>query len=245
MNRRIVKSVAVAGQLGVICIAAIASTTCVASEVEAPFKLTTGWYHLSESGNGLDINVRHSSDYGNVWAGFFKVKDVDVQQWRAGWDRSFGDDIRLQPSIQVASGGFAGGSLNVETGTNWVAGAGLGRTNLRPYYNLNFDPNDSWYVLAGYRGDDGKSVVATYVRDNRENPDQQHFHLTIRTPMLEKQRLTLDVLYKRGLVENQRIGKLGATLTYDWPKFFARIAYDPRTNFTPDNAWRLSIGTRF
>jgi len=153
--------------------------------------------------------------------------------------------LRLQPSVQIASGGFAGGSLNVETGESWVAGAGIGRTNLRPYYNLNFDPNDSWSLLAGYRGDNGQSVVASYVRDNRENPDQQHFHVVMRTPTPDKQRLTVDLLYKRGLVEGQRISKLGATLTYDWPKVFVRLAYDPRTNFTVDNAWRLSVGTRF
>lgn len=218
---------------------------CAAAEDETPFKLTAGGYHFSEAGNGVDVNVRHTSEYGNVWLGFFKSNGLDVQQWRAGWDRSFGEQLRLQPSVQIASGGFAGGSLNVETGATWVAGAGFGRTNLRPYYNLNFDPNDSWSLLAGYRGDNGQSVVASYVRDNRENPDQQHFHVVMRTPTPDKQRLTVDLLYKHGLVEGQRISKLGATVTYDWPKVFVRFAYDPKTNFTVDNAWRLSVGTRF
>ncbi len=34
------------------------------------------------------------------------------------------------------------GSLLTATAP-WFAAAGLGRTNLRPYVNLNFDPNDS------------------------------------------------------------------------------------------------------
>lgn len=233
------------GWISVVGAVVLTGTPCVASEIETPFKLTAGWYRLGDSGNGVDVNVRHTSDYGNVWAGYFKAKEIEVQQWRAGWDRSFGDDIRVQPSIQIASGGFVGGSVNVEAGNNWVVGAGLGRTNLRPYYNLNFDPNDSWSLLAGYRGEDGRSIVASYVRDNRENPDQQHFHVIARTAMPNKQRLTADFLYKRGLVESQRIGKVGATLTYDWPSFFVRIAFDPKTNFSPDNAWRLSIGARF
>lgn len=218
---------------------------CSAADDEPQFKLTAGGYFFSENGHGVDVNLRHSSDYGNAWLGYFRAQKLDANQWRGGWDRSFGEAIRLQPSIQAASGGFVGGSLNVEAGSTWVAGAGFGRTNLRPYYNLNFDPNDSWSLLTGYRGDSGSSVVASYVRDNRENPDQQHFHVTMRTPMPDKQRLTFDVLYKRGLVEGARISKLGATVTYDWPQLFVRLAYDPKTNFTVDNAWRLSVGTRF
>lgn len=211
----------------------------------ADFKLTVGAFKFSESGSGVDVNLRHSSDYGNVWLGYFRAPKLDANQWRVGWDKTFGESIRIQPSVQVASGGFVGGSLNVETGETWVVGAGLGRTNLRTYYNLNFDPNDAWSLLAGYRAENGQSYTASYVRDNRENPDQQHFHLTSRTPLAGKERLTLDLLYKRGLVDGQRISKIGGTITYDWPRFFVRLAYDPNTNFTPDNAWRLNVGTRF
>lgn len=221
-------------------------TNAVAQEApSADFKLTVSAFKFSESGSGVDVNVRHSSDYGNVWLGYFRAPRLDANQWRAGWDKSFGDAIRVQPSAQIASGGFVGGSLNVETGENWIVGAGLGRTNLRPYYNLNFDPNDAWSLLAGYRAASGQSYMAAYVRDNRENPDQQHVHLTSRTPLDGKERLTLDLLYKRGSVDGQRIRKVGGTVTYDWPQFFVRVAYDPNTNFTTDHAWRLNIGTRF
>jgi len=48
-----------------------------------------------------------------------------------------------------------------------------------------------------------------------------------------------------GLVNGESISKVGATVTYDWPRFFIRLAYDPNTNFTPDNVWRVSIGSRF
>ena len=221
-------------------------TTAVAQELpSADFKLTVGAFKFSESGSGVDVNVRRSSDYGNVWLGYFRAPRLDANQWRTGWDKTFGEAIRIQPSVQTASGGFVGGSLNVEAGENWIVGAGLGRTNLRPYYNLNFDPNDAWSVLAGYRAESGQSYTASYVRDNRENPDQQHFHLTSRTPLAGKERLTLDMLYKRGLVDGQRIAKVGGTVTYDWPKFFVRLAFDPNTNFTADNVWRFSVGTRF
>ena len=234
-------------RLALLTVLAIAPLTAAIADDAPPadFKLTVGAFKFSESGSGVDVNVRHSSDYGNAWLGYFRAPRLDANQWRAGWDKSFGDAIRVQPSVQVASGGFVGGSLNVETGETWIVGAGLGRTNLRPYYNLNFDPNDSWSLLAGYRAESGQSYSASYIRDNRENPDQRHFHLTSRTPLQGKQRLTLDLLYKRGLVDGQRIAKVGGTVTYDWPRFFVRLAFDPNTNFTTDNVWRLSVGTRF
>jgi hypothetical protein len=64
-------------------------------------------------------------------------------------------------------------------------------------------------------------------------------------PVNGADRLTIDLLYKRGLVEGRRIAKAGATVTYDWPRYFVRIAVDPNTNFSTDNVWRLSVGARF
>ena len=225
--------------------AALAVGVARGEDASPNFKLTATGFKFSESGSGVDVNLRHSSDFGNAWIGYFRAPKVEANQWRGGWDRSFGETIRIQPSVQIASGGFVGGSINLEAGERWFAGVGLGRTNLRPYFNLNFDPNDSWSLAGGYRGENGQSYAASYVRDNRENPDQQHFHLTSRTPLANKERLTLDLLYKRGLVEGQRIAKVGGTVSYDWPKFFIRVAFDPNTNFNADNVWRLSVGTRF
>jgi hypothetical protein len=233
-------------------IAALIATTVAfsfgvarAEDASPDFKFTATGFKFSESGSGVDLNLRHSSDFGNAWIGYFRAPKLDANQWRGGWDHTFGESFRVQPSVQIASGGFVGGSINLETGERWFIGAGLGRTNLRPYFNLNFDPNDAWSVAAGYRGENGQSYSASYIRDNRENPDQQHFHLTSRTPLAGKERLTLDLLYKRCLVEGKHINKVGGTFTYDWPRYFVRLAFDPNTNFTTDNVWRLSIGTRF
>ena len=233
-----------------LCLAALAlvgpSLVYAAEGSEDPaFKLTLTGHRFSESGNGADINLRHSGDWGTQWLGFFKADGLDAHQFRGGWERSFGDTVRVLPSLQVASGGFVGGSIGVETGKTWFVGAGLGRTNLRPYYNLNFDPNDAWSLGAGYRVSGGTSYSVSLTRDNRENPDQQHFHAVYRTPINGQDRLTLDLLYKQGLVNGEAIRKLGATVTYDWPRYFVRLAYDPNTNFTADNVVRVSVGTRF
>jgi len=214
------------------------------------FKLTTGLYQLTggglPSGPGLDVNLRASSDFGNAWVGWFRSPVLEVTQTRAGWDRTFNlGSVRFMPSLQVASGGFWGGSASLEAGSTWFAGVGLGRTNLRNYVNLNFDPNDAWMLSGGYRWGDNHSLVLQMVRDNRLNPDQQHVHLVYRTPIADDQRLTLDLLSKKGLVAGVPIQRLGLSVAYDWPSYFVRVAWDPQVNFTPQDMLRLSVGMRF
>ncbi len=226
-------------------------STCSAQAAEeTAYKFTTGLYALSGGGlsnsHGLDINVRQSSELGNIWAAWYRSPEQEVSQPRIGWDKSFeASHWRVMPSVQTASGGFIGGSLSVETGDAFFAGAGLGRTNLHPYVNLNFDPNDAWMASVGYRWSSLQSVSVQVVRDNRKNPDQQHLHLLYRTPMPEGERLTVDVLFKSGLVEDRMVHRTGLSLTYDFAQFFTRIAYDPVINFTPQTMWRVSLGQRF
>jgi hypothetical protein len=213
-----------------------------------PFKLTVGWYDYADAGKAVDLNLRNTSDLGNTWVGFFRFPDQDVRQWRTGWDREFGEAVRVKPSVQAASGGFLGGSVQAEVGDPYFAALGLGRTNLRTYYNLNFDPNDSYTVQAGYRDkESGRYFGAMMVRDNREHPDQRHFHFTGRQSLPNGQRITLDVLHKVGTVEEDgvKIHRWGFTATYDWPRFFVLAAYDPKSNFTRLDLWRLAVGARF
>lgn len=214
------------------------------------FKLTVGRYQSSADGQpssfSTDYNLRHTSWLGNVWYGHYVASAEELTQDRAGWDRNFSLGlVRLQPSVQVATGGAWNGSLNLETGESWYAGAGIGRTNLRPTVNLNFDPNDAWSLSGGYRWAGGPSLGLLLVRDNRENPDQQHLHLIWRTPLLDRHRLTVDLLRKRGLVEGEHIERTGLSVAYDWPRWFLRLSYDPKVNFTTQNMWRLAGGTRF
>lgn len=214
------------------------------------FKLTTGLYQLTGAGlpaaTGLDVNLRATGNFGNAWLGWYGSPSQDIKQVRAGWDSSYTvGPVRLMPSLQIASGGFVGGSAMVETGDTWFAGAGLGRTNLRNYANLNFDPNDAWMLSGGYRWDNGRSVALQVVRDNRENPDQQNVHLVYRTPLNGGDRLTVDLLQKKGLVAGLPIRGTGLSVAYDWPLYFVRVAWDPKVNFTPQDMLRLSVGTRF
>lgn len=213
-----------------------------------PFKLTAGAYRFSDESRAYDINLRNSSSWGNTWIAYFRWPEQAIHQARTGWDKEFGEAVRVKPSVQAASGGFVGGSIQAEVGEPWFGAIGFGRTNLRPYYNLNFDPNDSWSLQAGYKDDKaGRLVSALMVRDNREHPDQRHLHFTWRESLGGGHRVTLDVLHKVGTVEEEerKIRRWGFTASYDWPRFFVLASYDPKTNFTALDLWRVAIGTRF
>lgn len=226
----------------------------VTGESAHPFKLTTGLYQYSgadtQNGNAVDINLRHSSSLGNVWLGHFAFWAQEQTQDRVGWDHTFPlatpvGELRLIPSLQVATGGAWNGSVGLETGERWFVGAGLGRTNLRDSVSLNFDPNDAYSVSGGYRWPDSQSIAFMLVRDNRLNPDQQNLHLIYRTPLPDGHRVTLDLLLKSGLVDGEKIERTGLSVAYDWPRWFMKVTYDPKANFTPQDLWRLAVGTRF
>ena len=217
-------------------------------ENESPrWKVTTGWYRSSDNTNAGDFNVRYSwKEIGNFWIGYYLPEGQDLDQWRGGWDSQISLGVlRIMPSLQLASEDFVGGSLGVETGSDWFIGVGYGRTNLKPYVNLNFDPNDSYTVNAGYRWTNGASASMLWVQDVRMNPDEKHLHFIYRTPLPKDQRLTIDVLFKTGLVEGRTIYGVGASVTYDWRHYFGQLAYDPHANFTPEDMWRVSVGVRF
>lgn len=216
---------------------------------ELPWKFTTGVYALRGGGEppatAVDLNLRRSGGFGNAWIGWYRQDAGGPTQTRAGWDRFFdAGAVRVQPSVQLASGGFRGGSLYVEAGQAWYAGIGAGRTNLRPYVNLNFDPNDMVMLAAGRRTE-GQQLQLLLVADNRENPDQRHLHLNWKADRGGGEKLTVDVLAKRGDVEGERIRRLGASITYDWPRWSLRAAWDPKVNFTPQDMLRLSVAARF
>lgn len=246
--QRFYRHVLIAALTGLPTVSVIAQET--AAPEAAAFKLTTGYYRYSngaeQNGDAVDINLRHSTRDGNIWLGHYVSWAHDIRQDRIGVDRVYTTGpLRVLPALQLATGGAWNGSLGVETGDSWFAGAGIGRTNLRDSVSLNFDPNDAYSLSDGYRGSAGESLSFVLVRDNRLNPDQQHLHLIHRRTVNSTHRLTIDVLLKRGLVEDEMIERTGVSLAYDWRRWFMRVSYDPKANFTTQDLWRLSAGTRF
>lgn len=211
-------------------------------------KLTLGRYHYGSEGQGTDLNLRYRRGELTGWVGFYDDRSYG-QQWRAGLERAVtlvdGVPLSLQVSVQAASRSFFGGSLTLEYGEPWFVLGGMGRTNQRSYFNLNFDPNDAWTIGAGWRAPSGMTAYLLTVRDNRSNPGQQHVHWVMRLPLSDRRRLIVDLLHKQDpAIESGRAGR-GLTLTWEWRDWSLRLASDRRQNFSDTNATRLSVAYRF
>ncbi len=209
-----------------------------------PFKFTAGVYDYG-SDQGKDLNLRWSEGEAHAWVGHYEDRSFGRQD-RAGADTSWAanDWLSLQPSLQAASGGFWGGSLNVQAGHDDFVVLGWGRTNLLPYFNLNFDPNDAITVGAGHAFDNGQSWSVSVIRDDRLHTGQTDRHLTGRIPVGDD-RLSIDLMYKTGQGDDGHVKAWSYTLTWDFPQWFLRVAHDPKQGFSAQDANRLSAGMRF
>lgn len=213
---------------------------------EHAFKLAIGDYRYSDRGDGHDLNLRWRHADTDVWIGAYR-DPVFGAQFRTGADTSLPlrGSATLQPSLQIASGGFVGGSLNFQIGDPWFALAGLGRTNLKPYFNLNFDPNDAITAAIGWHGDNGRTVSLMLVADDRLHTGQRDWHLYGRWPLSEDLRVTLDLLRKTGEGDGGYVRGWGWSATLDFPAWFVRLARDPKQNFSTQDATRIALGVRF
>lgn len=208
------------------------------------WKLTAGDY-LYGAYAGLDVNLRWQQNATHAWIGGYRDREFG-SQLRAGVDTSvpLGDALQLQPSLQVATLGFIGGSLMLQAGRSWYGLAGIGRTNLRAYFNLNFDPNDAVTVGVGHHVEGGVDWSLFVVADDRLGTQQRDWHWLARVP-LGTTRLTVDALYKCGLGDDGYVRGWGLAATVDWPRWFLRVARDPHQNFGALSATRLAAGIRF
>jgi hypothetical protein len=144
----------------------------------------------------------------------------------------------------LATRGFVGGSLNVQVGGSWYGLVGIGRTDARPYFNLNFDPNDAMTYGVGHTEESGLAFNVFVIEDNRFHTGQRDWHANTQIPFGDSH-ATLDVLHKSGSSDAGRVSAWGGTLNYDWPRWFVRLAYDPYQNFSAQSAWRVAAGVRF
>ena len=208
------------------------------------FKATFGHYQYADNA-GQDVNVRWQYGNSHSWIGYYHDPDFGAQT-RVGWDNSYdlNEWLSLQPSVQAATRGFLGGSLNAQVGHDWFGIVGLGRTNLKPYFNLNFDPNDAVTLGAGHAFDNGQTWTLFVISDNRTHTQQTDWHLLGRIPF-GTERLTFDLMQKSGQSDVGFIRAWGTSVTWDYPTWFVRMARDPKQNFSASDAWRLSLGFRY
>lgn len=224
----------------------------VTAQRPVAWKLTPGVYHETAGRSALDINLRGNYADDVFWLGQYQ-RGSEFQQLRGGYEHQFSLPLgKLIASAQAASRGFLGGSATFEIGdaavTPFYVLAGLGRTNLQTYYNLNFDPNDSTLIGGGWRSADQTKTATLYrIHDDRLGTGQTVTHLVLRGKTGERSRLTVDLFRREGrsAPEAEYFAATGLSVTYDRDPWFIRLAVDPRANFTASDMTRLAVGVRF
>lgn len=209
-------------------------------------KLTVAVYDFSSGVTGEDANLRHAWSSSTAWGGAYRQSDGFTQlrlgyeyDYRRGW-------LSLVPSAQVATHGFAGATVYCEAGGRLYAIAGAGRTNLHPYWNLGFDPNDYAQVGVGVRDASGSSASIFAIHDVRLGTGQTNTHVVMRRYLPHHWRVTLDAVREQGLGdEGMRVRSWAASLDVDWRAWFVRVAEDPHVNYTADRQLRVAGGVRF
>ena len=216
------------------------------------WKLTPGVYHETAGRSAVDLNLRGNLVDDTFWIGEYQ-RGSEFQQLRGGYEHQFTLPFgKLIASAQAASRGFLGGSATFEIGdataTPFYALAGFGRTNLQPYYNLNFDPNDSTLIGGGWRSADQTKTATLYrIHDDRLGTGQTVTHLVLRGKTGDRSRLTVDLFRREGrsAPDAEYFAATGVSVTYDRDPWFIRLAIDPRANFTASDMTRLAVGMRF
>jgi len=219
----------------------------VATSEPWAFKLTPSWYTSAGQHNAVDVNLRGNNGQHALWVGQY-VRGNEFQQTRTGYEYTANFDWgQMVPSLQAASGGYAGGSLSFQIGHPVYALVGFGRTNLRDYYNLNFDPNDMVTLGVGAHLANGNQLSLFTVKDNRLGTDQMVTHAMWYWSASVQDHWSLDVAYKDGRSSpgEARVTGRSASLTYDHHPTFVRLAYDEKVNFSAQDQARLSVGLRF
>ena len=80
----------------------------------------------------------------------------------------------------------------------------------------------------------------------RLGTSQQDTHVVWRRPLSGGDRITLDAVYKSGHADDGTYARAaGLTVTFDWPRWAVRAAYDPHVNFGADTMIRLGVAWRF
>lgn len=211
------------------------------------FKLTPAWYANSDGNDAWDLNLRADMGVHKVWIGQY-ADQQDFRQTRAGYeaDPDFGW-IALQLSAQAATRGFLGGSVQANIGGDTYAIVGIGRTNLRPYYNLNFDPNDAITLGIGSKTWVPHGEIALFqVRDDRLHTQQQITHVLLKYHVDDSSRLTVDASYKHGRADdNAFVHGYALALEYDYRQWFCKLARERAVNFTHVDQTRVALGLRF
>ena len=209
-------------------------------------KLTASWYRSSDGNDANDLNVRGNRGDHAAWIGVYR-DHTPYRQARAGYEfTQHAGPAQIVWSAQAASGGFLGGSITAQIGDPTYAIVGFGRTNLKSYYNLNFDPNDAITLGIGRHLDDKTDVSIYQIRDDRLDTRQRITHLYLHRKLSGTHRYSIDATVKSGLnSDGSFITGYGLTATLAYQQYFVRLARDQYANFSATTQTRVSLGMGF
>lgn len=243
-DARLVRAAALAAATVLLMLASVPSVGNDAID----WKLTYTHQRTESEPDSHDLNLRGTRGKTVFWAGHY-WRANEFQQTRGGLERWLSYDWgRLLLSGQAATRGFLGFASQAEIGRVSVRLlAGLGRTNLRPYYNLNFDPNDAITLGFVMELPEGMRASLFAVHDDRLGTGQTVVHALLRTSDDPANRWTVDMWQRRGPFGDggDRVRRAGLALTFDHAPYFGRVAIDPNANFTGHDMVRLGFGVRF
>lgn len=211
------------------------------------FKFTPSYYATTHVHDAIDLNLRANQGPHAMWLGYYG-RGSEFEQTRTGYEYTaqipYG---QLVPSLQLATHGFIGGSLTAQIGDPVYAILGFGRTNMRDYYNLNFDPNDSLVYGIGTSLVPKSNLSLFTVKDDRLNTGQIVTHAVWRLLPDDHQRWTVDISSKHGRATptDESVSGNALSVTYDFRDIFFRLAKDRKVNFTTEDQTRFSVGMRF
>jgi len=209
-------------------------------------KLTLGIY-FTPGARAYDLNLRHQFGPLTAWiAGFYDPKSNKLMRVGAQYDYRKGW-LHLVPSLEVSTTRAMAGSLSSELGSGkTVAIVGVSRTNLRPFFDLFWDPGDSVQLGIAHRLSSYDRISAFTIFDVRLHTQQQNTHVLWRHKLNRNNGVTFDGLFKSGRAESgEFIRKVGIGVYYDRPKWFWKLYYDPHVNFTDRTMVRSGIGLKF
>jgi hypothetical protein len=209
------------------------------------WKITGSFYRLPDD-RSVDLNAKRQIGAFGAWLGVFHDQEVDTVA-RAGveydWHRG---SFLVVPTVQAATNGLKAAQLYSELGGATYAIVGASRTNLRPFYNLSFDPNESIQVGIGRHLSKYDKVYAFTIVDVRLHTGQQNTHLLWRHRLNRATGLTFDALYKSGRTDSERtVHAVGLGAYLDRSRWFLKAYYDPYANFGDETMFRVGIGAKF
>jgi hypothetical protein len=218
----------------------------IESSDELKSKLTFGIY-FTPGARIYDLNLRHQFGPLTAWiAGFYDPKSNKLLRVGAQYDYKKGW-LHLVPSIEVETTKGVAGSLYSELGSGKTfAIVGVSRTNLKPFFDLFWDPSESVQLGVGHKISGYDRIQAYTIFDVRLHTQQQNTHLIWRHKLNANNGITFDGIFKSGHTDSgEFIRNVGIGVYYDRPRWFWKLYYDPHVNFSNRTMVRTGIGIKF